>query len=194
MSEPSLVVIGASWGGVDALTTLLRKIPKGFLAPIAVVQHRAEDTDSLLAQVLQRSTELKVEEAEDKGELQPGHVYLAPAGYHLLIDEGALSLSVDERENFARPSVDVLFESAAEWFRNRVVAIVLTGVGRDGARGAQVVEELGGMVIVEDPQTAVRPEMPSAALASTHKAHVYPVQRIPTVLSRLCAKKRARAK
>ncbi len=186
MNAPGLVVVGASWGGVLTLERLLGALPPGFPVPVAVVQHRAEGQPDHLPCVLQRVTRLHVKDASDKEAPRAGTVYLAPAGYHLLVEREGFVLSVDPRVSHARPSIDVLFESAAEAWQEQLIAVLLTGSGRDGAAGLATVQRLGGITIVEDPETAIRPEMPRAALKDLQPTHVVPLERMPALLSRLC--------
>jgi len=172
------VAIGASLGGLRALATLLGGLPARFPAPIAVVQHRAQTgTDGLTAE-LQRSCAMPVTEAEDKQIVEEGRVYVAPAGYHLLLDDDAFSLSVDEPVNHARPSVDVLFESAAQVHGASTIAVVLSGASRDGASGANAVRRAGGVVLVQDPTTAEARVMPAAVLAVLEADAVLTVERM----------------
>jgi two-component system, chemotaxis family, protein-glutamate methylesterase/glutaminase len=167
MSEYDAVVIGASWGGLHAMEFLLSDLPGDFPAPIAVAQHRDADAeDHLLPKLLARHTPLEVRDADHDDVLRPGSVLLAPPGYHMLIEGGRVNLSVDEPVQFARPSIDVLFESAAETFGDRLIGVVLTGANADGAAGLAAIAHRGGHTIVQDPATAERPEMPRAALAA----------------------------
>jgi two-component system chemotaxis response regulator CheB len=172
-----LIVLGASFGGFDALKTLLGTLPSHFPVPLVVVQHQSSPGTGL-ATLLQRYSALAVREAEDKEEIQPGTVYLAPPGYHLLVERGSLALSVDPPVEHARPSIDVLFESAADAYGPEVVGVILTGTGRDGAAGLARIKRRGGMAIVQDPATARRAAMPEAALASTPVDLVLPIERI----------------
>src|SRR3954471_13714118 len=161
-----LVVIGASWGGLDALSVVLGALPARFDAPVAIVHHRsALSGDDGLAATIDRSSALPVVEAEDKAVLEPGTAYLAPADYHLLVERpGQLALSVDDRVNQARPSIDVLFESAAEAYGADVIGVLLTGANQDGAEGLRAIRDGGGLCVVQDPATAVRPRMPQLAI------------------------------
>jgi two-component system chemotaxis response regulator CheB len=161
-----LVVVGASFGGFDALKIVLGALPASFPAPLAIVQHLGSPGGELAA-LLQRHTALAVVDAEDKAESRPGFAYLAPPGYHLLVELGNLALSVDPPVLHARPSIDVLFESAADVYGSRVVGVILTGTGRDGAAGLARIKQRGGRAIVQDPATALKAAMPEAALAST---------------------------
>ncbi len=185
MSATGLIVVGASWGGVLTLERLLAGLGAAFPIPVAVVLHRAEGLPDQLPCVLQRIAHLHVKDASDKEPIVPGSVYLAPAGYHLLVEQGSFVLSVDARVNHARPSIDVLFESAAEAYQQELVAILLTGTGRDGVAGLEAVERLGGTTIVEDPSSAIRPELPRAALQEIHPTHVIALERMPALLTRL---------
>lgn len=161
-----VVVIGASWGGMRALSRVLSGLPADFPIPIAIAQHRDADAeDDLLPSLLARHTPLAVADASDKQPLVPGRVLLAPPGYHMLIEDGSVALSVDEPVQFSRPSIDVLFDSASEEHGERTIGVVLTGANADGADGLAAIKRRGGYTIVQDPATAERPEMPAAALA-----------------------------
>ncbi|MCA9935081.1 MAG: chemotaxis protein CheB, partial [Anaerolineales bacterium] len=160
------VVVGVSAGGVEALSQLFADLPPHFPLAVLTVQHIHPDEGGALAAYLNNVSALPVSEALDKEPVQAGHIYLAPPNYHLLVERGeTLALNVDERVNYARPSIDVLFESAAAVWREQLIGMVLTGTNRDGAKGLRRVHELGGLTIVEDPQTAVYPIMPQQALA-----------------------------
>jgi two-component system chemotaxis response regulator CheB len=178
-----LVAIGASWGGLDILRTILGGLPRDLGAAVVVAQHRAPGSHrSAFRDLLGSVTRLNVREAGDKEELRNGVVYLAPPDYHLLVDGSCLALSTDEPVLYARPSIDVLFETAAESYRDACVGVVLTGASADGARGLARVVELGGAAIVQDPTTAERSEMPEAALAAVPAARVAPPAEIADVL------------
>lgn len=158
------VVIGASAGGVQALLALLPQLPGAFPAPILVVLHVPADRSNVLAPLFATRCALSVKEAEDKEPALPGVVYFAPSDYHLLVEaDGALALSSDEPVNYSRPSIDVLFESAADAYGAGLVGVILTGANEDGARGLSAVEAAGGLAIVEDPALAYAPSMPEAA-------------------------------
>ncbi len=161
-----VVVMGASWGGMRALSRVLSGLPADYPIPIAIAQHRDADAeDDLLPNLLARHTPLEVADADDKDPLVPGRVLLAPPGYHMLVEDGSVALSVDEPVQFSRPSIDVLFDSAAEQHRERTIGVVLTGANADGAEGLAAIKRRGGYTVVQDPATAERPEMPAAALA-----------------------------
>ena len=159
-----LVVIGASWGGLHAVSTILAGLPPAFDTPSAIVQHRAEESDGLLVGLLQAVTTLRVCDVEDKETIRAGHVYIAPPDYHLLVDDGHFSLSVDAAVRYSRPSIDVALASAADTCGAAVVGVLLTGANDDGARGLRRVVDRGGRALVQDPATAEVRTMPEAGL------------------------------
>jgi two-component system chemotaxis response regulator CheB len=177
-----LIVIGASMGGMRALETVLGALPPDFPVPIAAVLHRSVDSSDRLRLILQRHTQLRVEEPQDKDPLQPGCAYVAPPDYHLLVEPGSLALSTDAPVSHARPSIDVLFETAAEVYRSRLIGVVMTGANSDGSRGAARIAARGGRVIIQDPETAESPVMPRAAAAAVPAARVLPLPEIPRAL------------
>lgn len=159
------VVMGGSAGALDALSQILPKLPEDFPVPIFIVVHVPPQKESLLAGVLQNKCRLTVREAEDKEPILPGTVYLAPPDYHLLIEEGGyLSLSADEAVLFSRPSIDVLFESAADVYGPGLIGIILSGANNDGALGLKAIAEEGGQALVQRPQDAFAKMMPEEAL------------------------------
>jgi two-component system chemotaxis response regulator CheB len=180
-----LVVVGASFGGFDALKVILAGLPESLPMPLAIVQHQGSPGAGMAA-LLQRYTALAVVDAEDKDAVRPGVVYLAPPGYHLLAERGSLALSIDPPVVHARPSIDVLFESAADAYGPAAIGVVLTGTGRDGAAGLARIKGRGGKAIVQDPATAVRSAMPEAALASTAVDWILPLEAIAGQLIELC--------
>jgi two-component system chemotaxis response regulator CheB len=180
-----MIVVGGSSGGMMAMQMLLNALPAGFREPLVVVLHRGNADEDLLSPLLQRGCALTVMEAVDKEPIRAGHVYIAPADYHVLVDRDHLALSVDERVNYARPSVDVLFQSAALTHGARVIAVILTGASSDGARGAREIENRGGRVLVQHPSTAERPDMPRAAIAQTQRPRVLPIAGIASALCQL---------
>jgi two-component system chemotaxis response regulator CheB len=180
---PSLVVVGTSLGGLRALEAVLTDLEADFPLPIAVVQHRGVEVQDQLTLILQLHCALPVSEANDKEAMNGGHVYIAPPDYHLLIDDGRFALSTEGRVLHARPSIDVLFESAADGYRNRVLALVLTGASSDGTRGAERVRRRGGRVVAQDPTTAEAPEMPRAAIAAGAVDEVLPLAQIGAYLN-----------
>jgi two-component system chemotaxis response regulator CheB len=182
-----LVAIGTSWGGLDALRTILRALPGHLDAALVVAQHRGPDAHpSAFRSLLGAATRLNVCDGDDKQPINRGYVYLAPPDYHLLVEREHLALSVEAPVAFSRPSIDVLLESAAEAYGERCVGVVLTGANDDGARGLARIRALGGAAIVEDPETAARPEMPRAALAAVPDAQVARLDEIPSLLVELC--------
>ena len=190
MISPRLIVIGCSLGGMHALQTILSGLPKEFCTPIVVAQHRHRKSNEGLPAFFRRSTQFKVVDADDKQWIQPSHVYLAPADYHLLVDRegdrGELHLSVDEAVRYSRPSIDVLFESAADAFGRDVLAVILTGANDDGARGAKRIKHRGGMVVAQDPATAEAPQMPQAVIDAVKVDRILPLDGIASFLADVC--------
>jgi two-component system chemotaxis response regulator CheB len=188
-----LVVVGASWGGLQALRTILGGLPAELGAAVVVVQHRPADSRGPgLRDLLRSATPLQVSEAGDKEPVVAGRVYLAPADFHTLVDGDHLELSVDAAVEYSRPSIDVLFTSAAESHRRRCVGVVLTGANADGAAGLARIAELGGAAIVQDPETCERAEMPRAALNAVPSARVAPLDEIASLLVELCSERKVR--
>jgi len=182
----TLVAMGASWGGLLAVETVLGALPAEFAAPVVIAQHRQSDSnDNMLVRLLDARCALTVCEAEDKQGLDPGCVLVAPPDYHLLVDAGAVALSVDAPLNFSRPSIDILFSSAADAYGDRVAGVVLTGANADGARGLAQIAERGGTAIVQDPEEAERREMPDAALRAAPEARVLTLAQIGPALVEL---------
>lgn len=177
------IVIGTSAGGIEASVHILGRLPAQFALPIILVQHLHKDQNNALVRFYRNCTALKVEEAEEKEKIQPGHVYIAPPDYHLLLErDETLSLSVDEKVNYSRPSIDVLFESAADVYSSELVGVLMTGANHDGARGLQKIKEYGGLAVIEDPATAKFPEMPKSALACTQVDYILPLNELADCL------------
>jgi two-component system chemotaxis response regulator CheB len=177
------VVIGASAGGVQALSELLPALPAGATVAVLIVVHLPRDRPSLLPEVFAPRCALEVREAHDKEPVVPGTVYFAPANYHLLVDRGPqLALSVDDLVHHSRPSIDVLFESAADVYRSRLLGIILTGANDDGAAGLARVHDVGGVTVVQDPSTAQSPQMALSALKLRQPDHVLPLESIARLL------------
>jgi two-component system chemotaxis response regulator CheB len=174
----SVVGIGTSWGGLAALTKLLGGLPGDFSLPVVVVQHRGKDSDRLLSELLQDATEMRVCEIEDKEPLEPGTVHIAPANYHVLVDAGYLSLTVEDPVRFSRPSIDVMFSSAADTYGSGAIGVVLTGANEDGSRGLSHIVKRGGRALVQDPRTAEIPIMPVAAAKAVPSAEVLPLDKL----------------
>lgn len=180
------IVIGVSTGGVSALTQLLGALPADFTVPVLVVTHITPDSDDSLAKLLNSLCTIRVKEADEQEAITPGTVYLAPANYHLLVERGGLlALSVDPPVNFARPSVDILFESASEVYGPSLVGVILTGAGRDGSKGLLKIKNNGGLAIVQDPKDAEMNSMPGSALQLLKADHVVRLKEIPGLLMRL---------
>lgn len=183
-----LVVIGASLGGLTALKAILAALPKTFRLPVAIVQHRNPGAGDSLQFVLQESCALPVREAQDKEPIEPGNVYLAEPDYHLLVDGDHFSLSTEGAVLRARPSIDVLFETAAESFGGKLIGLVLTGTGTDGALGLAAIQRRGGLALIESPATALAPEMPAAAVTAAKSGIELRVEEIGPYLVKLSLK------
>lgn len=180
------VAIGVSSGGVQALKRLLGQLPADFPLPLLIVQHLSPDAGDGLAGLLDELCAIRVKEADEQDRIVPGTAYLAPPNYHLLVErDGLLSLAADGRVSFARPSIDVLFESAAEAFGPALIGIILTGANADGSSGLRAVKQMGGVAIVQDPDDALARQMPLAALATTRADHVVALDDMAALLCQL---------
>jgi two-component system chemotaxis response regulator CheB len=180
------VVIGASAGGVQALSTLLPALPAAAAVAVLIVLHLPRDRPSFLTEVFVHRCALEVREAQDKEPVLPGTVYFAPSNYHLLVEQGPeLALSVDDVVHYSRPSIDVLFESAAEVYGHRLLGVILTGANEDGALGLRAVQDAGGVTVVQSPETAQSPAMVLAALKLVQPDHVLSLSRIAELLATL---------
>jgi two-component system, chemotaxis family, protein-glutamate methylesterase/glutaminase len=180
-----LVVVGTSVGGLKALPILLSRLPEGFSLPVVVVQHRGKESGTGLREFLAQTSSLPVTEPEDKEPILPGNIYLAPRDYHLLVQERSFALSTDSPVGFARPSIDVLFESAADEYGERAIGVILTGANQDGARGLAAIKARGGTTLVEAPETAACSQMPEAAIARTEVDWILPLEEIAPLLEKL---------
>ncbi len=190
LEEISAVVIGASAGGVEALGVLLPALPARCRAAVLIVVHMPRQRPSLLKDLFIARCPLQVREAQDKQPVEPGTVYFAPPDYHLMVETNedasvALALSVDEPVHFSRPSIDVLFESAAECWGDRLMAIILTGANSDGVQGLAAVSRRGGITVVQDPGEAVADTLPAGAVRTGLAQHVLPLAGIGAMLSQL---------
>jgi two-component system chemotaxis response regulator CheB len=186
------IVIGGSAGALDALGVILPALPAGFALPIVIGLHLLPGRPSGLAAVLAHHSPLPVKEAEDKELILPGTVYLVSPNYHLLIErQGHFSLSVDELVNFSRPSIDVLFESAADAYGSRLAGVLLSGANDDGARGLARIRAAGGLTIVQTPETAASSAMPAAAVRCGAAAEVLALEAIGPRLVALASAHRA---
>ncbi len=177
------VVMGLSMGGLDAMATMIPRFPKNFGMPVIVVQHRHSDPDSFLPNYLDMLGEISVKEAEEKEAIRPGVVYIAPANYHLMVEEDrTFSLSVDAPVQYARPSIDILFETAAEAYLDRLIGVIMTGANADGSDGLAKIKSLGGLCIVQDPNTAIADTMPRKAMEAIRPDHVLALEEIVDLL------------
>ena len=182
------VVIGGSAGGLEAVTEILGRLPADFDLPVVVVEHLHAEDAGRFAEHLARTTVLQVIEPCDKEPVLPGCVYAAPANYHTLLErDGTIALTIDEKVNWSRPSIDVVFESAARAYGEGLVAVVLSGANDDGAEGMKAVKAFGGMTIAQDPDSAGYPVMPRAAIDAARVDHVLPPAEIADLLRKLGA-------
>jgi len=181
-SRYDLVVMGTSTGGLHALTRLLGELPPGFPLPIAIVQHRSRDSDERLAVLLSGASSIPVCEAEDKEPLRGPGVYLGPSDYHLLVETDCIALSTEEPVAYSRPSIDVLFESAAYSHGSGVIGVLLTGANQDGTRGLKRIKECGGYVIIQNPESAESAFMPKHAVRNMLPDRVLNLEQIAAEL------------
>jgi len=190
------IVIGVSSGGMNALNYIFSTLPVGFRIPIVVVQHVSARSDNEWINLLNDKSNLTIKEADEKESIacptehslgrENGKVYIAPANYHLLIEKDrTFSLTIDEPVNFARPSIDVLFESAAEVYQNKLIGIVLTGSNNDGTKGIKRIKECGGLAIIQDPETAESSTMPASAIAAILPDYILPLEQIVQLLIKI---------
>lgn len=177
------IVMGLSSGGMGALKAILPALPADYGVPIVIVQHVGASSDSYWIEAINKSCLVEVKEADEKEKIEAGHVYIAPPNYHLLMEkDGTLSLSNDERVNFAKPSIDVLFETAADAYGRRLVGIVLTGSNNDGAEGLRKIKANGGLAIVQDPASAESSYMPEAAMVAAKPDYILSLEGITQLL------------
>ena len=187
-SRIDAVVIGASAGGVEALSVLLPALSAEAPVAVMIVVHLPRDRPSLLVDIFSRKCAMKVREAQDKEPIEAGTVYFAPNNYHLLVDPGPqLALSVDDLVHHSRPSVDVLFESAAYVYRDRLLGVILTGANEDGAEGLATVHDTGGITVVQEPSTAHSSQMVVAAQRRRKPDYVMTLEEIAAMLVQLSA-------
>ncbi|MBK7866612.1 MAG: chemotaxis protein CheB [Ignavibacteriales bacterium] len=180
------IVLGASAGGLKTMINLFSKLPGDLPVPILVVQHTRSDEESLLAELIGAETGLKVIEAEDKMEIKPGCIYIAPPNYHLLVeDKNTIALSTEEKVNYSRPSIDLLFESAVRTYLSNLAGIILTGANDDGAKGISMSAQTGGITIAQSPESAEFKTMPQAAIATGNVKFVLDIDEMAKFISDL---------
>ena len=184
------IVIGVSSGGMKAMKIMFSHLPKGFKTPIIIVQHISAHSDSQWIQLLNDTYTIDIKEADEKEKIEDGKVYFAPPNYHLLIEKNrTFSLTIDKRVNYARPSIDVLFESAAEAYKNKLIGIILTGSNSDGTNGIKRIQECGGLAIVQDPKTAEAAYMPISAISAIQPDYILSLEDIIMLLIKLDTQK-----
>ena len=160
------IVIGVSSGGMNAMKIMFSLLPKNFRTPIIIVQHIGARSDGHFIKLLNNQSNVSIKEADEKEKIENGNVYIAPPNYHLMIErDKTFSLTIEERVNYARPSIDVLFESAAIAYKDKLIGVILTGSSSDGSLGLKKIKEYGGLTIAQDPNTAESGYMPAAAIA-----------------------------
>jgi len=180
------IVIGVSSGGMNAMKVMFSLLPKDFNTPIIIVQHIGAHSDNQWIKLLNIKSNLCIKEADEKEKIEKGKVYIAPPNYHLLIEKDkTFSLTIDERVNYSRPSIDVLFESAAEAYQNNLIGIILTGSNSDGTNGIKRVQECGGLTIIQDPETAESAYMPKSAIAAIKPDYISSLEGITELLIKL---------
>jgi len=180
------IVLGASAGGLQAISTILMELEEGFKVPILIVQHLSPHSDNYMVTHLNNICRLNVKEAEEKEKILPGSVYVAPPNYHMLVEEDEiLSLTVEAKENYSRPSIDVLFDTAADVYREGLIGVILTGANSDGSKGLKRIKELGGITIVQNPETAETSSMPMASIAITKVDYILELSEISAKLLEL---------
>jgi two-component system chemotaxis response regulator CheB len=180
------IVIGVSSGGMNAMKTIFSLLPKGFSTPIIIVQHISAHSDNKWIKILNDKSNVYIKEADEKEKIENGIAYIAPSNYHLLIEKNkTFSLTIDERVNYARPSIDVLFESAAEAYKSKLIGVVLTGSNNDGTKGIKRIQECGGITIVQDPETAESSYMPASAIATIQPDYILPLTNIIELLIKI---------
>ena len=180
------IVIGVSSGGMNAMKILFSLLPMEFNIPIVIVRHISPRSDSQWIKLLNDKSNLHIKEADEKEKIESGNIYIAPPNYHLMIEKDkTFSLTIDERVNFARPSIDVLFESAAEAYTNKLIGIVLTGSNNDGTKGIKRIKECGGLTIVQNPETAESAYMPASAIDAIKPDYILSLVDIKDLLIKL---------
>jgi two-component system chemotaxis response regulator CheB len=180
------IVFGVSSGGMNAMKVIFSLLPKNFSTPIIIVQHIGARSDSQLIKLLNGISNLSIKEADEKEKIEKGNVYIAPPNYHLMIErDKTFSLTIDERVNYARPSIDVLFESAADAYKDKLIGVILTGSSSDGSLGFKKIKEYGGLTIAQDPKTAESGYMPASAIAMVQMDFILSLDEIIKLLIKI---------
>lgn len=180
------IVIGVSSGGLNAMKIMFSLLPKDFNTSIIIVQHIGAHSDNQWIKLLNDKSNLFIKEADEKEIIEKGNVYIAPPNYHLLIEKDkTFSLTIDERINYARPSIDVLFESAAEAYKDKLIGVILTGSNNDGTKGIKRIQEYGGLSIIQDPKTAESAYMPASAIAAIKPDYILSLEDIIKLLIKI---------
>jgi two-component system, chemotaxis family, protein-glutamate methylesterase/glutaminase len=180
------IVIGVSSGGMNAMKIMFSHLPKNFSTPIIIVQHMGARSDGPLIQLLNDQSNVGIKEADEKEKIENGTVYIAPPNYHLMIESNTtFSLTIDERVNYARPSIDVLFESAAIAYKDKLIGVILTGSSSDGSLGLKKIKEYGGLTIAQDPKTAESGYMPASAIAVVPMDYILSLENIIKLLIKI---------
>ncbi len=184
MTQFDIVAMGASAGGLKALTEILSVLPADFQVPILIVQHLDPRHKSLMAEILQRHCQMKVKEAVNDEPIEKAMVYVAPPNKHMLVSDGKIALTSSAFVHFTRPSIDLTFESVAADYQDRAIGVILTGTGRDGSMGIKAIKEKGGTTIAQDEKTSEHFGMPQAAIATGTVDFVLPIQDIaPAIIA-----------
>jgi len=180
------VVIGTSAGGLKALKRILPRLSSNYPLPLLIVQHISPLSDNYMSQMLNDASKITVKEADEKEKILPSIAYIAPPDYHMLVEnDKTISLSVEEKVNYSRPSIDVLFETAADAFGDKLIGIILTGANPDGAKGLKKIKDAGGMTIVQSPDDAESKTMPEAAINITKPDYIFSIDEIITFLTQI---------
>ena len=180
------IVIGVSSGGMQAMKIMFSLLPKNFNTPIIIVQHIGTSSNSQWIQLLNNQSNVFLKEADEKEKIEDGNVYIAPPNYHLMIEnDKTFSLTIDERVNYARPSIDVLFESAAIAYKDKLIGVILTGSSSDGSLGLKKIKDFGGLIIAQDPKTAESSYMPASAIAVVPMDYILSLEEIISLLVKL---------
>lgn len=179
MFKYECIVIGGSWGALGPVLEIIRNLPAAFIIPVIVILHRQKNIESSLVSLLRNNTKLKVCEIVDKLKITGRNIYICPANYHVLIEKDkTFVLDVSEPENYSRPSIDVTFESAANVFEDRLIAILLSGLNSDGSNGLKKISDNGGLAIIQNPDEAEAKNMPNAAKNKVNSAKTMNVKEI----------------